>query len=103
MKAGSFIYIHLYVEKNVIENTKVERYREENMIGFGMRILYREPKPEVKEFLKSLYGICFLILGIMIILAYRCIRIYWYSGNRICRHADRLSDRSPSWLRTYGV
>lgn len=47
------------------------------MIGFGMRILYREPKPEAKEFLKSLYGICFLILGIMIILAYRCIRIYW--------------------------
>ena len=47
------------------------------MIGFGMRILYREPKPEVKEFLKSLYGICFLIFGIMIILAYRCIRIYW--------------------------
>ena len=31
MKAGPFIYIHLYVEKNVIENTKVERYREENM------------------------------------------------------------------------
>lgn len=77
VKAGPFIYIHLYVEKNVIENTKVERYREENMIGFGMRILYREPKPEVKEFLKSLYGICFLIFGIMIILAYRCIRIYW--------------------------
>lgn len=77
VKAGSFIYIHLYVEKNVIENTKVERYREESMIGFGMRILYREPKPEAKEFLKSLYGICFLIFGIMIILAYRCIRIYW--------------------------
>lgn len=47
------------------------------MIGFGMRVLYSEPKPEAKEFLKSLYGICFLILGIMIILAYRCIRIYW--------------------------
>ena len=42
-----------------------------------MRILYSEPKPEAKEFLKSLYGICFLILGIMIILAYRCKRIYW--------------------------
>ena len=46
------------------------------MIGFGMRVLYSEPKPEAKEFLKSLYGICFLMLGIMIILAYRCIRIY---------------------------
>ena len=25
------------------------------MIGFGMRGLYSEPKPEAKEFLKSLY------------------------------------------------
>lgn len=79
----SFIYIQLYVEKNVIENTKVERGMPRYMlgtviseivgvyflfmIGFGMRILYSEPKPEAKEFLKSLYGICFLILGIMII------------------------------------
>ena len=31
VKAGPFIYIHLYVEEHVIENTKVERYREENM------------------------------------------------------------------------
>lgn len=28
VKAGSFIYIHLYVEKNIIENTKVERGTE---------------------------------------------------------------------------
>lgn len=47
------------------------------VLGFGMQVLCRETKPEAKEFLKSLYGILCLILGIMIILAYRCIHIYW--------------------------
>ena len=48
-----------------------------SVLGFGMQVLCRETKPEAKEFLKSLYGIWCLILGIMIILAYRCIHIYW--------------------------
>lgn len=80
------------MEKNVIENTKVERYREENMIDLecGYYIVNRSRKQ--KEFLKSLYGICFLILGIMIILAYRCIRIYW--GMRRELKAGRLHART---------
>lgn len=65
------------------------------MIGFGMRILYSEPKPEAKEFLKSLYGICFLMLGIMIILAYRCIRIYL--GMRRELKASRLHAQPESY------
>lgn len=48
-----------------------------SVLRFGMQVLCRETKPEAKEFLKSLYGILCLILGIMIILAYRCIHIYW--------------------------
>ena len=47
------------------------------ILGFGMRTLYSEPKPEAKEFLKSLYGITCLIGVSMIALACRCIRIYW--------------------------
>ena len=60
-----------------------------------MRILYSEPKPEAKEFLKSLYGIWFLILGIMIILAYRCIRIYL--GMRRELKASRLHAQPESY------
>lgn len=58
-------------------------------------VLYSEPKPEAKEFLKSLYGICFLILGIMIILAYRCKRIYW--GMRRELKAGRLHAQPESY------
>lgn len=41
---------------------------------YGLRIV---PKPEAKEFLKSLYGVGCLILVVMMWVGYRSIRIYW--------------------------
>ena len=42
--------------------------------NYGLRIV---PKPEAKEFLKSLCGVGCLILVVMMWVGYRSIRIYW--------------------------